>query len=77
MLRLSQAGNTTHADIRGTRARVAAGLMPAFPAKEGARAEWKADVRAGTIRLEERDTAGHTTAMKALDRAADGGLTAR
>ena len=72
---LNQAGNNTHADIMSSLELFATEVMGEFQAMEGAHQEWKADVLAGRIRLEELDTAGHTTAMKALDRAADG-LTA-
>ena len=72
---LNQAGNNTHADIMSSLELFATEVMGEFQAMESAHQEWKADVLAGRIRLEELDTAGHTTAMKALDRAADG-LTA-
>ena len=81
---LNQAGNNTHEDIMSSLELFATEVMPEFQAMEGAHQKWKADVLAGRIQLEVLDTAGHTTAMRALDRAgtgvpaaaADGGLPA-
>ena len=79
---LNQAGNNTHEDIMSSLELFATEVMPEFQAMEGAHQEWKADVLAGRIQLEALDTAGHTTAMRTLDRtgsgaparATDGGL---
>ena len=56
---LNQAGRTTHEDICASLELFAREVMPEFHAREPEHQRWKADVLAGRIRLEERDTAAH------------------
>jgi alkanesulfonate monooxygenase SsuD/methylene tetrahydromethanopterin reductase-like flavin-dependent oxidoreductase (luciferase family) len=60
---LNQAGQNTHEDICASLELFASEVMPEFHALEPAHQEWKSDVLAGRITLEEIDTAGHLTAI--------------
>ena len=60
---LNQAGQNTHEDICASLELFASEVMPEFHALEPAHQEWKADVLAGRITLDEIDTAGHLTAI--------------
>ena len=53
---LNQAGKTTHEDICSSLTMFAEEVMPEFHANEAKHAEWKADVLAGNIVLDDLDT---------------------
>ena len=53
---LNQAGKTTHDDICGSLKMFAEEVMPEFQANEDEHAQWKADVLAGRLVLEDLDT---------------------
>lgn len=56
---LNQAGKTTHEDICASLTMFATEVMPEFHANEDAHAQWKADVLAGRIVLDDLDTAAY------------------
>jgi alkanesulfonate monooxygenase SsuD/methylene tetrahydromethanopterin reductase-like flavin-dependent oxidoreductase (luciferase family) len=60
---LNQAGQNTHEDICASLELFASEVMPEFHALEPAHQEWKADVLAGRVTLDDIDTAGHLTAI--------------
>jgi alkanesulfonate monooxygenase SsuD/methylene tetrahydromethanopterin reductase-like flavin-dependent oxidoreductase (luciferase family) len=56
---LNQAGRTTHEDICSSLDLFAREVMPEFHAREPQHQEWKRDVLAGRVTLEELDTSTH------------------